>query len=224
MYLDTPLLSNVQTSSAATPAFHTKRYRSSFRGVMRPGRQVDASLSPTGLHDVGRENFSLYRETNRVNGHKLTGIWSTARSYPMVMTTTERPGFLHGQCTCNHLTSSTNYNSTLSHKSRLQDLSEPSQYLFWEVWGQKNTKFANIFRNLHTYPLLLLSSLVFLHPKPSISKSFTSAVISLYFSARCGLFSSLYRIRAHLILRRSAVQWQFTALVSCWCCEWKLCS
>jgi len=90
--------------------------------------------------------------------------------------------------------------------------------------GQENTKFANIFRNLHTYPLLLLSSLVFLHPKPSISKSFTSALIPLYFSARCGLFSALYRIRAHLILRRSAVQWQFSALVFCWCCEWKLCS
>ena len=50
--------------------------------------------------------------------------------------------------------------------------------------GQENTKFANIFRNLHTYSLLPLSSLVFLHPKSSISKSFTSAVISLYFSAR----------------------------------------
>jgi len=90
--------------------------------------------------------------------------------------------------------------------------------------GQENTKFATVFRNLHTYSLLHLSSLVFLQSKPSISKSSTSALTSLYFSARCGLFTTLYRIRVHLILRRSVVQWQFSALVLCWCCEWKLCS
>ena len=77
------------------------------------GRQVDPSLSPTRLHGVDRENFSLYRETNGVNGQQLTGLRSTARSYPMVMITTGCPGFLHEQCIYNefHLTSSINYNS-----------------------------------------------------------------------------------------------------------------
>jgi hypothetical protein len=72
--LDISLLSNVQTSSAATLASYIKWYRISFRVVKRPERQADPSLSPTRLYGVDRENFSLYRETNGVNGHKLTGL------------------------------------------------------------------------------------------------------------------------------------------------------
>ena len=81
----------------------------------------------------------MYREPNGVNGHKRTRLRSTARSYPMVMITTGCPGFLHEQCIYNefYLTSSINYNRTLSHKSRLQDLSESSQYLFGETWGKR---------------------------------------------------------------------------------------
>jgi len=223
-YVDIFLLSNLQNSSEATPAFHNIWYLSSLRGIKQPGRQFDASFSPTSLHGVDRGNFSLYRETNAVNGHKLTGLRSTARSCPMVMSTTECPRFLHEQWTYNHLTSRKNYNCMLLQKSRLQDFVWMIKVPFLRNMGQENIKFANIFRNLHTYPSLLSSSFVFLHPKHSISKSFTSALISLYFSARCGLFSGLYRIRAHLILRRTAVPWHFSALVFCWCCEWKLCS
>ena len=105
-----------------------------------------------------------------------------------------------------HLTSSTNYKKVCCPINLDCKICLNHHSTFSEKYGTREHKIRQYLSKPSYISFVSLSSLVFLRPKSSISKSFTSAVTSLYFSTRCGFCSALYRIRAHFILQRNAMQ------------------